>query len=190
MSHQLWNTLIKHQISPNQLYLLDSCRYKIKPSHIINSQAEYNVCKAKGLILENGELSPKALQILEEFEVLLIKTKKKVAMSVLGTDFMEKIEEYRKIFPAIRLPSGSLARQSVQELKDKFVWFFKTYPNYNWDLVLDAAEYYVYLKSQKQYEFMSTSSYFIKKQDVNKNVTSQLADHCEMLIDNPNLLNI
>ena len=95
------------------------------------------------------------------------------------------------MFPAKRLPSGELARQTPNELKDKFVWFFKTYPEYDWGMVLDATDYYVYTKSLKNFEYTMTSSYFIKKTDPRtKETSSKLADHCQMILDEPSLLNI
>lgn len=190
MGHQLWTTLLKHNISPNQLYFLDCCKRKTKPGNIINSDAESNICKAKGYINpDTQELTSKALILLEDFETLLVKTKKKVTSEVLGTDFLDNIKKYRELFPAARLPSGELARQSVQELKDKFIWFFKTYPEYNWVLVIDAAYYYIFTKAKDDYKYMATSSYFIQKTDVkSKSVKSLLADYCQLLLDNPDNL--
>lgn len=189
MSHQLWTTLIKHNITPNQIYFLDCCRYKIKAGNLINEQAESSVAKAKGYLTDEGILTNKAMLILEEFETYLVKTKKKVATEVLGDNFIQKIGEYRSIFPAQKLPSGELARQSVQELKDKFIWFFKTYPEFDWQLVLDATDYYVYTKSKDNYMYMATSSYFIKKTDPRTRLfRSGLADHCQILLENPDIL--
>lgn len=189
-SYQQWSILIKYNISPNQLYFLDSCRHKIKPASIINTDAEALICRQKGYIDENNNLSLLALRILEEYETYLVKTKKKIATEVLGEDFNEKIKEYREIWPSKRLPSGELARQSTQELKDKFVWFFKTYPEYDWDLVLDATDYYNEVFSKKNYMYMATSSYFIKKTNTTtKEVSSKLADYCQEILDNPKLLN-
>jgi len=190
MSHQLWSTLIKWNVSPNQIYFLDCCREKIVPSKaLINVDAERMLAQHKGLIDESGGLTNKAAVILNEFETYLVKTKKKVTAAVLGEDFNQKITEYREAFPAKRLPSGELARQSVQELKDKFVWFFKTYPEYDWDLILDATDYYNEAFRKKNYMYMATSSYFIKKHNPQtKEVSSKLADYCQQIIDNPKLL--
>jgi hypothetical protein len=156
---------------------------------IINPDAERMIAHQKGLIDENGKLTNKAAVILNEFETYLVKTKKKVASEVLGADMNDRIKEYREIWPAKRLPSGELARQNVQELKDKFVWFFKTYPEYDWDLVLDATDYYNEVFRKKNYMYMATSSYFIKKTNPQtKEVSSKLADYCQQIIDNPKLL--
>lgn len=188
-SYQQWSILIKYNISPNQLYFLDSCRHKTKPASIINADAEDLICRQKGYIDENNNLSPLALTILQEYETCLVKTKAKVAKEVLGEDFNAKVKEYREIFPSIRFPSGELARQNVKDLTDRFVWFFKTYPEYDWDLVLDAADYYIHLKKKVEYQYAVTSMYFIKKTDAKtKETKSMLADICQELLDNPKLL--
>lgn len=147
------------------------------------------IAKDRGHITDDNKLSHGALFILQEFETLLSKTKKSVASDVLGTDSVNRINEYRNMFPAAKLPSGELGRQSVQELKDKFVWFFKTYPEYDWNLVLDATDYYIYTKQKDNYMYMVTSSYFIQKTDTKSKVSkSLLADYCQMLLDNPAIL--
>lgn len=189
MSHQHWNTLIKFNISPNQIYLLDCYRDKIKPAKIINEEGERMICQAKGLLDENNNLTNKAAMILNEYETFLVKTKRKVTVQVLGEDFNERLKEYRELWPSKRLPSGELARQSTQELKDKFIWFFKTYPEYDWDLILDATEYYNEVFKRKNYMYMATSSYFIKKTNTTtKEISSKLADYCQEILDNPKLL--
>jgi hypothetical protein len=166
-------------------------RNKIKPSSaLINPDAERIIAEAKGYIDSKGQITPRTLAILEEFDTYLVKTKAKVAKEVLGDDFMEKLQTYLDMFPKKRLPSGLYARQSIKELKDKFVWFFKTYPEYTWDMVLDATDYYIYLKEHQDvpYKFMMTSSYFIKKSDpYTKEIKSALADTCQELLDNPDL---
>lgn len=148
------------------------------------------MCKAKGLIDDSNNITNKGAIILNEFETFLVKIKKKVASDILGADMNDRIKEYREIWPGKRLPSGELARQSTQELKDKFVWFFKTYPEYDWDLVLDATDYYNEVFKKKNYMYMATSSYFIKKTNTtSKEVSSKLADYCQEILDNPKLLN-
>jgi hypothetical protein len=148
------------------------------------------VCQSKGFIDEAGKLTNKGATILDEYETFIVKTKKKVASEVLGSDMNERIKEYRDIWPSKRLPSGELARQSNQELKDKFVWFFKTYPEYDWDVILDATDYYNEVFKRKNYMYMATSSYFIKKTNTTtKEVSSKLADYCQEILDNPRILN-
>ena len=147
------------------------------------------MCISKGLIDMECKLTNLGVAVLNDFETYLVKKKKIITKSVLGEDFLEKVKEYREAFPSKRLPSGELARQSVQELKDKFIWFFKTYPEYDWDLVLDATDAYNIMFEKKGYLYMASSSYFIKKTSVTKEVTSKLADFCQEILDNPEILN-
>ena len=186
---QLWSTLIRYGISPDQLYFLDCCRTKIKPTNIIDEFIAFRDCREKGFITEERQLTQTALDLLNEFETFLVKTKKKVTAEVLGENFLNKVNEYRELFPKGRFPSGELARQNVQELKDKFVWFFKTFPDYDWDLVLDATDYYLFVKEKVNYQYAITSSYFIKKTDPRtKETKSTLADYCQMIKEDPSLL--
>lgn len=190
MSHQLWQNLIRYNLSPNQLYFLDCCRYKIKPTSIINADVERIIAESRGYTDSNGNLTPGATFILDEFETLLVKTKKKVVSEILGSDALKHINTYREMFPAKRIPKVGLLRQTVQELKEKFVWFFKTYPDFDWTLVLDATDYYIYTKNKENLEYMTTSSYFIQRTDTfTKASRSLLADYCQMIVDNPEILN-
>jgi hypothetical protein len=109
MSHQLWSTLIKYGVSPNQIYFLDCCKNSIIPTNIVNQDAEKLICITKGLITENAQLTNLGATVLNEFETYLVKRKKTVTREVLGEDFLEKVKEYREAFPAKRLPSNELA---------------------------------------------------------------------------------
>lgn len=189
-TYQLWSTLIKYNISPNQIYYLDCIRTRIKPTVIIESTVESAECQRKGYLNADGKITDRGLQVLEEFDTYLVKRKAKVAADVLGPDYLQNVEFYRNQFPAQRLPSGLYARQSVEELKKKFIWFFQNYPQFTWQQVFDAADYYTFLKRQQDtpYMYMMTSSYFISKTDpYTKEVKSALADTCQEMLENPNL---
>lgn len=189
MSHLLWTSLIKWSTSPNEIYFLDCCKNKIVPTKIINQDTEYVSCLTKGFITEEKELTALGEVILKEFNTHVTKTTKTVTKEVLGDNFMTNVKEYREMWPSKRLPHGELGRQSTEELKNKFVWFFKTFPQYDWDLVLDAAYYYAKICERRNYQYMMTSSYFIKKtNNTTKDVTSKLADYCEEILQNPKLL--
>ena len=185
MGHQLWNVCRKYNISPNQLYFLDSCREKIAPSQVINADAQKAICIQRGWIDAEGTLSPGAIFILDEFETFLKKTKTRVTKEILGEDFLKNVNEYREIFPDFRLPSKELGRQSTETLSGRFVKFFKKYPQYDWELILDATDYYVNYYKKMDYKYMTCSLYFIDKDGISK-----LADTCQAIIDNPKLLEI
>lgn len=139
-------------------------------------------------LTSDNQLSTGATFILTEFETLLAKTKKTVASEILGADSVQFIETYRLMFPAKRVPKVGLLRQTPQELKDKFVWFFKTYPQFSWEDVLNGTDYYIYTKQKENMEFVTTSSYFIQRTDnFTKTSRSLLADYCQMFKDNPEI---
>jgi hypothetical protein len=92
------------------------------------------------------------------------------------------------MFPQKKLPSGRYARQPVKDIKDAFTWFFRNYPEYTWEDVLDATHYYIFMASQKDYLYMMDSLYFISKTDnMTKNIRSALASACLEIKDNPDL---
>jgi hypothetical protein len=189
MSHSLWTACWKNNLPPNQLFFLDCCRHHISPGKLINVDAEKMVAEACGFLDSNGNLTEKAITVLDSMEGDVKKKKTKNIQDILGQDYLDKIKEYREYFPGQRLSHGELARQSVNELKEKFVWFFKTYTDYDWDIVLDAAKYYTIIKERENYQFMTTSSYFIKKSDPRtKETSSKLADFCQLILDNPEVL--
>lgn len=190
MNHQLWLNLIKNNVSPNLIYFLDCCRCKIKPTSIINADAERIIAHSKGFLNEEGILTAKALAVLEDFETFLVKTKKKVTTEVLGDNFLDKIKLYRNLFPTGILPTGAVAKSTVQEVKDKFVWFFKKYPEFDWDIVLEATNYYMYLKNNPENKkYMMNASAFIQKTDtISKTIKSTLAEFCQMIVDDPDVI--
>lgn len=191
MGHKLWEPCRKAGISPNTIYFLDCCRQKIVPGNIINTKAESAIALSKGLITEQGVLTEKAISILDDFEVYQSKISKKVSSEILGENFEENIRIYRELFPKGKLPSGKFARQTPQELKQKFIDFFKMYPQFDWTLVLDVTDHYVRSLELKpdQKKFMTCSSYFILKSEENGKVKkSMLADYCQEALDNPEFL--
>jgi hypothetical protein len=103
MSHQLWTVCRKYNISPNQLYYLDSCREKIVPSQVINANAQRVVCEQRGWIDPEGNLTEGALYILDEFETFLKKTKSRITKEVLGEDFMKNVKPLSTDFFLLQL---------------------------------------------------------------------------------------
>ena len=73
-------------------------------------------------------------------------------------------------------------KQNEKTLENAFRWFFETY-DFTWDIIFKATKKYVNEYSIKQYEYMRTSQYFIRKQNTDKTYDSELADYCNM-IDN------
>jgi|694.fasta_scaffold81400_5 hypothetical protein len=190
MSLETFDTCLKFNISPNQLYIISCFENKIVPcGTFLKLNDEITMLKYCGLIDDKtNELTSVAHSVLKHFNTLIDGKKSKVEKEVLGEKFLERVNEYRELFPKDKyIHSGQLPRQSTKELTKRFIWFFKEYPEYDWDLVIDATRYYIALheKTTPKYNFMMTSSYFIKKTDqIGKDIKSKLADFCEQLIEN------
>jgi hypothetical protein len=84
------------------------------------------------------------------------------------------------LFPAIKLPTGSLARVSAKNLIPAFEWFFSNF-NYTEEEILKATELYVSQWEEKSYSHMRTSLYFVRKQSIDKSFSSDLANYCELI---------
>lgn len=119
------------------------------------------------IILNKNQLS----ELLERF--LIVYTKKpKIVVDV------EKVKEYNSIFPNRTLPNGKYGVSTERIVIKCFEWFFRTYPEFNWEIILKATKLYVETYEKQDYNFMRTSQYFIVKQVQNKIETSDLADWC------------
>ena len=101
------------------------------------------------------------LSILSKSGILsFVKAKKRTSIQLMGKKFNLKLNEYREIFPASKLPSGKPARVNVRTLENSFRWFFETY-DFTWDEIINATRMYVNEYRDKQYMYMKTSQYFI-----------------------------
>jgi hypothetical protein len=63
------------------------------------------------------------------------------------------------------------------------MWFFETYPEYNWEMILDVTKKYVEITSENDVRYLQSSKYFIKKQDKNLEITSTLASLCWNVVE-------
>lgn len=74
------------------------------------------------------------------------------------------LEQYREMFPNITFPTGKRARAPLKAIQDSFQRFFVAYPDYqDWDTILAATQMYLQEYEAKQWEYCSTSQYFIAK---------------------------
>ena len=119
---------------------------------------------------------------MEEINSFFKKTKKKTTTDLIGKDYTSKLQEYVEIFPNRKLPSGKYARVTIKNLETAFKWFFENY-NYDWNIVIAATEKYVDEFSIRNFEFMRTAQYFIRKQGIDKTYESDLANYCDIIIN-------
>ena len=133
---------------------------------------------------ESFELTDKSIIFIIEIDGYFKKSKKKTSKDLMGYNFMQNIEAYVNIFPNKKLSSGKYARVPAKNLENAFRWFFDTY-NYNWETIFQATQKYVLEYESKNYDYMRTAQYFLRKQNIDKSWDSDLATYCEFLKDTP-----
>ena len=176
---EIFNRLIKEDLSPNTYYVLHCMKEKIVPNQFVNAALESKRLQKYHWITEDLELTPKSNIFMEEINGFFRKSKKKTSRDLMGDEFSQKILEYVNIFPNKKLSSGKYARVNPKNLESTFRWFFETY-DYDWDTIISATERYVDEYSLKNYEFMRTAQYFVRKQNIDKSFDSDLATYCDL----------
>ena len=183
---ELFQKILAQKLTPNQALILFSMKQKVGLASVEDTDKKALV--DLGLIVkENGTytMSPEARMFCIRLDNYFIKAKKKTDIQLMGKNFVDKINSYREIFPAKRLPSGNPARNNVKALGENFRWFFETY-DYTWEDVMKATKMYVNEYRDAGYLYMQTSQYFISKQDKHKVKHSRLADYCDLIIEGVN----
>lgn len=183
---ELFQKILAQKLTPNQALILFSMKQKVGLASVKDTDKKALV--DLGLIVkENGTytMSPEARMFCIRLDNYFIKAKKKTDIQLMGKNFVDKINSYREIFPAKRLPSGNPARNNVKALGENFRWFFETY-DYTWEDVMKATKMYVNEYRDAGYLYMQTSQYFISKQDKHKVKHSRLADYCDLIIEGIN----
>jgi len=177
--------IIKDKITPNQLLLLFAIDETISFPQI-NPHSELKGLKREGYVLMNEdletgcELSDDGRRLKIKYNNYFIKGKKKTNSILMGKDYIKKVEEWRELWPAKKLPSGKPARTNVRTLTNNFKWFFENY-DYSWDEIFKATNKYIDQYELTDYLYMKTSQYFIAKSDSSRVKISELADCCDML---------
>jgi hypothetical protein len=185
---ELLQKILKDNITPNQLLLLYSIHERISVPQI-KPLSEVGYLVKVGYVVQHKKqnktsytITRDGKSIIRKYDNYFIKAKKKTNIQLMGKDFLDKLNEYREIFPAGKLPSNKPARQNIKSLETAFRWFFETY-DFTWDEVIKATRMYVNEFRDKEYLYMKNSQYYISKQDNNKVKHSELADYCDMIKD-------
>lgn len=179
---EIFNLLIKNNLSPNQLYILYCIKHKIKTNDFVNDTLEVKRLQSTSWLGADLTLEGKSIILLQDLDSFFKTSKKKTSTSVMGENFMENIEIYLDIFPKFKLPSGKYARSDKKNLENNFKWFFESH-SYSWDTILDATRKYVDEYEVNGFKYMRTSQYFIRKQGSDKTYDSELANYCDMLLN-------
>lgn len=177
---EIFNRLVQEDLTPNAYYVLHCIKEKIVPNSFVNKHLQVEKLKRDKWLNENLTLTSKSIIFMEEINSFFKKTKKKTTQALLGQDFIDKIQEYVEIFPNRKLSSGKYARVNAKNLEVSFRWFFENY-DYDWQTILLATAKYVDEYSVRNYEFMRTAQYFIRKQNIDKTFESDLATYCEII---------
>jgi hypothetical protein len=166
-----------HGLNPNQLYVL-YCIKESRDCRHVNPHLELRLLRQMNFLNEEYKLTTKAYDVLYASEKMVRKTAPSIKANIRVTE--EDIVKYLELWPPIKLPSGKYARSDKKNLERNFKWFFSTYP-YTFDTVFKATAQYILEYESKNYMFMRTSEYFIRKYDVDKNVVSELANYCSVV---------
>tara|TARA_R110001592_G_scaffold315323_2_gene591303 strand:+ start:90702 stop:91307 length:606 start_codon:yes stop_codon:yes gene_type:complete len=192
---ELLQKILKENITPDQLLLLYSINERISVPQI-NPKTQVGFLVKHGYVSQHKKddktsytITKDGRSIIRKYDNYFIRAKKKTNIQLMGKDFADKLEKYRNVFPAGKLPSGTPARQNIRSLETAFRWFFECY-DFTWDEIIKASRMYVNEYEDKEYLYMKNSQYFVSKQDKNKIKHSDLADYCDMIrdgvIDQPN----
>jgi hypothetical protein len=178
---EIFNVLIKNKLTPNQLYYLHTIKHKTVPAKFINIALENERLSNEGWI-DNSKLTPKCIALLDSLDSFFRKSKKETNADIMGDRFFTEITEYRELFPNIKLPSGKPARTNIKTIESLFRWFFTTY-DYDWPVILGATKMYLDEYESRNWAYMRTSQYFIRKQNQDRTFDSDLANYCDMFIN-------
>ena len=176
----LFHLLKLRNVTPNGYYILYSLDQNLSFDLPIPYAAEVFKLKHLGLIDDDSKLTQEGRMFLIETYRIQLKQVKSIN-DELDSSFRENVETYRLLFPK-GVVDGKALRSSMTDLVPAFIWFFKVYPQFTWENVINATK--LYLEShQGNYTYCKTAGYFIKKQDKSKNYISLLATWCEAEID-------
>lgn len=175
---ELFNKMVRNDISPNEFYMLYCMRESVQPLRI-NYHKELRMLQDEGWVGEDLKLQPKAEELLSDVEVFFKLNKKKTTAQILGSDFQANLTKYNELFPRKKAGSGKYMRSNPKNVETNFRWFFENY-KYSWEIILEATSRYLIQEQNNNYKFTRTSMYFIQKRDKGV-VNSDLADWCEMV---------
>jgi len=179
----VFNHIAEAGLTPNQFYLLYCLNQSIS-APTLNLHQELRALQTDTWIVFKNvglyELQPKALSLISKIDSYFGVQVKKSNNGLMGQDFELNAEKYNEIFPRMKLPSNKPARSPIKEIVLAFREFFKEY-DYGWDIIHQAAAYYIEEEEKKGYKYTRTSRYFIRKQDSDKSWISDLAGYCELI---------
>lgn len=187
---ELYDFLVKNKVSPNGLFVLHCTHHGYMYPNYVNFNSEQYRLEITGHLEKKQEavgpvysITEKGIHLLRESEHVMTKVKRS-RKPVLTEGWEENVARYNELFPKGRKDGAISFRTNPRELMDRFMWFFKEYPEYTWEHVFEATEKYVNTFDEATgYTYMQTSKYFIKKEDKSKTITSTLATMCYNIVE-------
>jgi len=183
-------TIREQGLTPNQFFLLLNIREN-DMEYIISDMKDHNALldmKLATMTPQGGhmqfDMTKEGETVLKKVEALFKPQKKGTPAQILGEGYQEKIQQYLEIFPKMKLPSGKAARSDKKNVEIAFAWFMSTY-DYSWETIFKATANYVAEYELKNYLYMQTSQYFIRKQLADKSWGSELANRCSDAASGP-----
>lgn len=182
---ELLQKILKEKITPNQFLLLYAIDSSLSFPQI-NPHLEVKGLVKEGYIIMNEdtetgcEITESGRKIMIDFNNYFAKAKKITSIQLMGKSYTVAVQNYREMFPKMKLPSGKPARVNIKTLIDCFRWFFANY-NYSWEEIYKATRRYLNEYENNNYMYMKTSQYFIVKTLPTKEKVSDLADYCDMI---------
>ncbi len=176
----LFDRLKHHKISIKQYLIL----YKQYMQRDATDEAK-DILGGRLWDFEENDFTPFAIKVIESIDDLFATKKKLKLDEIMGADYNEQIAAYIESFPTAKLPNGKYARGNKKNIETNFRWFFENY-NYSWEVILDATNTYIEEFRAKNYLYMRTALYFIRKEDGTRVVHSDLADYCDKIVNNKN----
>lgn len=180
---EFFELLFQNRVTPNGLLVLQMTQTHLNYANYINAQSEQHRLTLSGHLVD-GTLTEKGLKLLQDAEAKMLGAKRSKKLKAVPYEQWEAdIKKYLSLFPSGSQSSAPI-KSPPRSLHERFQWFFATYPDYDWDLVHRATD--AYLNSLEQgpdmYKYISTSKYFIKKQEKNGDLLCRLADWCETVL--------
>lgn len=174
----LFNKLKKKQLKLYDYYIL----YKLYFEPELNDSEKKLIDTNKNISLylnADYTLNNIGISLIKTIDNLFKPIKKLSAIDLLGDNYQEKLDTFINKFPINKLPSGKYARGNKKNIQENFMWFFQEY-NYDWETVFKATDIYIEEYFKKNYEFMRTAMYFIKKLK-DGTAESELANYCDLV---------
>lgn len=178
---ELFDMITQKGLTPNQYYVLCSMNDSVTP-HVTNLHLELRLLKTDGWITDTNppKITPEAKALIDKVERLFKVKKRTTANQLMGKNYKSKLKEYNELFPNVKLPSGKAARSALSNVETRMRWFFENH-DFSWETIMEATTMYINEYQSNNWKFMRTSQYFIKKQERDGTINSDLANYCSII---------